>query len=939
MVMNMEPNEQQKKLITSTEGIYLVDAGAGTGKTFALTRRYAYILNQQDVEPEDLLLVTFTNNAAEEMEKKVLNLCRDYKPIALRKAPICTFHSLCNRLIREHGFRAPQLLGIDDRITTSTRIVDNEALEEQAFRRFMNRFMVDNPQYRDFYRIVYDHLNLLNLIKKLASKGVFPTNGGWYQNGEKYLDGDFEKFKRFFEKANEIDKNRQSELKYRLSGYRNKCFPAGAPEETEVRGSGCKQIPSEMAERAFLEDREELKEFIHDLYFEYIRYVLARNYLNFNFLLMFAYVLLCEDHELHEENTHRYVMVDEFQDTSEIQLKLTLLLADRPNLCAVGDWKQSIYSFQYADVDNIRQFEERLDRFKQELNEDYPRIDYQIGGVEKIPFEKNYRSTQEILDFSEQSLTLEATHRETLDKKEIMGEVVSLKSNGKMSGPTRIEAVKGEREHEIVLQKIQEIVNSSHYLVGEDGGLREAIYSDIVVLTRLSKFGLELQKEARKYGIPLVYEGGTELFKTDPAILLLAWLRILNFKHSKRGWSVILEHAGHNLDEVRQILYSRHYPEKMVRFRKELEEADGVSAVARMVFKRYGISNVFADKIVEVLQRIFENSYMNLGRLIQFIEDNIRSSTRYDVDGSGRENVVKVRTIHAEKGLEHPIVFISNINQSRFPSTRRGGARIDYREPVGIRQKKIFLKTNPPYLYDNWRTEILHKCLSGQYDEERRLMYVAMTRAKRHLIFTSDTEKSSRFFENLNIQPVEIEPELQKIEVCREKLGELEIEKPCCRTPIKRTAHSLMNLTEDVGKGKEYGREVHLFAERYASGEDIEGKNIDEENVKEFVDNLEGRLTTEEVCFLPLEKRDRGIVLKGVIDLIQEDEDTIDIIDYKTDRGRVNEGEYRKQLSVYYHVLNELHEDNKVSVSIFYTANGERVEIEPLTREELEGEV
>ncbi len=70
--MNLEPNSQQQKLIDSTDGIYLIDAGAGTGKTFTVTRRYVNILEKKDVELEDLLLVTFTENAAEEMKEKVI---------------------------------------------------------------------------------------------------------------------------------------------------------------------------------------------------------------------------------------------------------------------------------------------------------------------------------------------------------------------------------------------------------------------------------------------------------------------------------------------------------------------------------------------------------------------------------------------------------------------------------------------------------------------------------------------------------------------------------------------------------------------------------------------------------------------------------------------------------------------------------------------------
>ncbi len=933
----MKPNEQQQELIENIDGIYLVDAGAGTGKTFAVTRRYAHILQERDIDPEDLLLVTFTKNAAEEMKKKVISLCKDRRPGELREAPICTFHSLCNRIIKTHGFGAPKLIGIQDSITSSTNIIENEILERLEFRRFMNRFIDNNQKYVDYYRIIYDFKNLLNLIKKLASKGIFPTQDGWYQNGESYLEGDFEEFGKLFKKVNkpENEGNRQSELRARLNGYKNKCFPEGAPEPVEVRGSRCKQVPEEISEKAFLEDREDLKGFVHDVYYEYIKYALNRNYLNFDFLLMFAYILLCEDHDLRKELGYDYIMIDEFQDTSEIQLKLALLLTNRPNICAVGDWKQSIYSFQYADVDNIRKFEKRLKRYRRELNEDYSRIGYQVDNVKEIPLKVNYRSSQEILKFSEQSLILEATKKESLDKEEIMKEITSLESSEKMKGPTKIEAFKSKDEKKLVLGKIQEIVGNSNYLIGEEGKFREPTYSDIVILTRTSKFGLELQRLGRTYGIPLVYEGGTELFKTDPAIILLAWLRILNYENSKRGWAVVLEEAGYNLDETRYILKNRDYPKNMIDFRKELGGIDSISAVARRVFDRYCITNAFADKIIEILENTFKRTYMNTGRLVQFIEDNIEDNTRYEIDSSSSGDVVKVRTIHAEKGLEHPIVFVSDINQSRFPSSGSGGGRIDYLDPVGLRQKKIYRDEGLPYIYDNWRTEILHRCLSGEYDEERRLMYVAMTRAKRYLFLSSEIGRSSPFFDNLEIESAEVEIEPKRVKAEEKEIENFKIEKPPYKSPLKVPVSSLLNVETKTGKGEEYGKKIHLFAERYGLGEDVKPSNSDEENVKEFLDGLNGDLIVEETCLLPLEIDGRRIVLKGCIDLIHVERDKVEIVDYKTDEERTNEEEYRKQLSAYYYALDGVFENKEISAKILYTSQGNCRKLKTLSKESL----
>src|SRR6056297_1053352 len=99
------PNPKQRELIESTEGLYLVDAGPGTGKTFTVTRRYANIIDQDGVDPEDVLLVTFTNNAAAEMRDRIVSQS-EYSVRELADAPIQTFHSLANDLLQEYGHAA-----------------------------------------------------------------------------------------------------------------------------------------------------------------------------------------------------------------------------------------------------------------------------------------------------------------------------------------------------------------------------------------------------------------------------------------------------------------------------------------------------------------------------------------------------------------------------------------------------------------------------------------------------------------------------------------------------------------------------------------------------------------------------------------------------------------------------------------------------------------
>ena len=937
---DFEPNDRQQDLIDATSGIHAVDAGAGTGKTFTITRRYANLLEREEIEPEDVLLITFTNNAAAEIKERVVANC-EYSMAQLRDAPINTFHGFCHEFLLRHGFSAPTILGIDDRITSSTRLLENEVIEKDRFREFIDGFAEDHPEHHDHLRLMRDPASLLELIKQLAAKGIFPTADGWFRNGEAYLDGDFEAFKARFEEANEPNEGAsgptQSDLRKRLSGYdRERCLPPDAPGEDELR-DGYPQISDSWAWAAFEEDRSELKAFVHDVYLGYVEFALRRNYLNFSFLLMFAFVLLCEDHELRESVRFEHVMVDEFQDTSEIQFKLALLLAGRDNLCVVGDWKQSIYGFQYASVDNIREFEARLRRYREELNDDHERIAYPVDEVNRISLRKNYRSTGSILEFSKDSLLLPATDSEEV---ELSTDIEPLEPTTQHDNSV-IEAFTSEDELDGVLDRIEEIVGNDRYAVADDDGdLREPSYEDIAILTRKRDFGRELQTRAAEVGVPMAYEGGVELFETDHAVLVLAWLRILEDPHSRRGWAVVLEEAGYTLGEIDHVLETGAYPENMVAFRERLAGLDTVGTVARRILDRYGFEDAYADGLVSALQGAFEGTNGNRGDVVRFVERSLDAGATHEVSDSPGEDSVTVQTIHAAKGLEHPIVIVADLNRHSFPPSGGGGrGRICYRDPIGLRQTHLYGDDHGrPYVYDNWRYRLLSACLGREYDEERRLLYVAITRAESHVLFSASTEPSA-FFENLRPEPAEVVPDLSPVERDSTEQAHLQVTVPEPNGPVGQSPHSLMDdgVFEAVeeGRGPEYGTKVHDFAEAYAEGEAGEPEDEDERRVAEFVDDRPGELRPEEHAYLPLETDGGQVTISGIVDLLHITDEEVEIIDYKTDLGRHAHPEYEKQVSVYYHVVRQCYPDRKVTAKLFYTADGEVVEVDPLSMDEL----
>lgn len=933
------PNGRQQELISSLTGTYLVDAGAGTGKTFAITRRYANILDSSEVAPDDILLITFTRNAATEMKDRIVRHC-DYSATELSDAPIQTFHSVCHDILQEYGFDAPTHLGIDDHIPNSVRIIEDDIVESALFREFFEQFTDDHPEYEGILRTISDPSELLELIGQLASKGVFPTAGGWYRDGESHLEGDFATFKQQFDELNAPRNggSKQSRLRSKLNRYgRDKCYAPDAPQKSDIRGDG-KQVPEAVATRIFHEDREHLKSFVHDIYFEYIEFALSRNYLNFGFLQLFAFVLLCENHALRENLSYEYVMVDEFQDSSEIQFKLSLLLSATDNICVVGDWKQSIYSFQYADVENILQFDNRLSEFAGDLNTDYPRIQYNTSDVQTIELKENYRSTQSILDFSEESLVTPAANHDSVEEAAVTDRIVSLKSNSDYDN-TQIEALQHEEEHEAILTAIDEIVGNDAYSVeDEEGALRVPEYRDITVLTRTRDFGRELREVAAEYGLPMSYEGGIELFRTDEAKLLLAWLRILE-SDSDRGWAPVLEYAGYTLDEIDYLLETEDTPVHLERFQESLHSLESLSAVIRRVFDQYGFSGPHTDVLLHTIESIRETTTLTRGDLIRFIARGIEQGSTHEVNTSAGTDSVTVQTIHATKGLEHPIVILANMNAGRFPPSGGSSATISYNDAVGLRQRKVYgTDHGRPHIYDNWRVDVLNRCRGRNYDEERRLLYVAITRAESHVLFTAG-DSPNEFIQRL---PVEVGPAdvtVPMFESAEDAYSTLHVPRPTVAGPTSYSPHSLMDETVyeegDGGKGKEFGTQVHDYAEQYVLGDDVAPSNDDEQHVKSLIDSLSGELRAEEDAYLPLETEAGSVTLVGVIDLLQIDDTCLKIIDYKTDRSRRAEPEYRKQLSVYYHVLDAVYPDRAIEPLLFYTESGTKVPIDPLSLGEL----
>jgi ATP-dependent helicase/nuclease subunit A len=945
----------QDKIINNTEGIFLIDAGAGTGKTYTLVKRYLKIL-ENDFKPENILLVTFTVKAANEMKTRVLNEAESsglISRIGFRDfidAPIMTFHSFCNKILKMHGRNAASFLGIRESISANFRLIEENHYEEKIFAKFFNQFVKRaGKNYDDIIKsLTGNPLVIFTAIKKLSSKGIFPGKKNFHEKDLERLKGDYEKFSKLFDSINaeEIGARgvKQNELYKNISGKINANAYIDLPPIDKVLIDKCAH--HELKDKIFYDDsQEKLIKFINDIYFSYIEYLLKRNILNFDFMVMFAYLLLKNDANVRAANRFDYIMIDEFQDTDEIQFKLMLLLAKEnksggTNLCGVGDWKQGIYGFRNAEIENIIQFEQRLSQYIEELNEDTQRINYSCEKVERVMLDVNYRSSREILDASYHTLLINGTEKEEINEEFVKNLFPAPLDNAKeFEGKTETGFYSGEdkkAERKIILDKVTELVSNEKYFIvefdeqGKINTKRKIDYKDICVLSRDKSFGLELQREALKNNVPMNYEGGLEIFSTQHGILILAWLKLLLWKDDISAWIPILEAEKFSHNEITKLIRGEinqdikeedkykftceKIPAEILIFLDELINKKSVLLQAEAVLKKYYLTDEIGNRLITIISQLMSADFISLNELVKTIEDSARLA--YDIELINTEDAVSVMTIHKSKGLEFPVVILANCNQKIFPSTKAESDSIIFDDVLGLRNKKVFGEKNGyKYVFNNWRTD-LSLCVvkKPEYDEERRLFYVAATRAKQYLYFTAS--RPSQFFTGLatanSIDAVENYFYECNVNIkSQEKSSSEEIIK------LKTISKIISNDFEDR-EATETESRFRRFAKRLASGINIlpELENETDE-IKNMIVRFDEMLyelkkdakeiIVEAEFHLPYEKG----LSRGVIEVFSIHENRIEFIIFGDEEKDL------KKLEFYKSAIGKIHKTKNVSGRIF----------------------
>ena len=601
-------NARQVEAVIHKDGPMLVLAGAGSGKTTVLIARVERLI-ESGVRPWNILTITFTNKAADELKNRLV------AKLGTEAADVfaSTFHSMCVRILRRDG----EKIGIPKSFT----IYDAD----------------------DSLRVVKKCLKAINLDEKqFAPRPI----AGAISHAKESL----EQPKELAAKAEKTGDFRQKIVARVYTEYQKELHEAGALDFDDLL---CETV------RLFRESPETLEYY---------------------------------------QNRWRYIMVDEYQDTNHVQYMLVALLAQKyKNICVVGDDDQSIYKFRGATIENILSFER------------------QFPGAKVVRLEQNYRSTQNILSAANKVI------EHNLERK---GKTLWT-ANGDGSKITVRRCVDEDSEASFVADKVLDGVS-----VGKK-------YSDFAVLYRMHAQSNGIEHAFTRAGIPYKIIGGLRFYERKEIKDLLAYMSVITnpadnlrlvriINEPKRGIGdttvaaaerlsdatglslfEIFEHADEYADLSRRSAVLMHFTDTIKSLAEEAESFDAESFFDSLCEKTGYLDMLRAqgaegegriENIGELKTNLMKyEEAAEQPELSGFLEE---VALYTDLDRMEETDSVLMMTLHSAKGLEFPSVFVVGMEEGVFPGMQA--------------------------IYD-----------MNEMEEERRLAYVGMTRAKRNLYLTA----------------------------------------------------------------------------------------------------------------------------------------------------------------------------------------------------------
>ncbi|MBR3067308.1 MAG: UvrD-helicase domain-containing protein [Prevotella sp.] len=612
-------NPSQRDAVTYCDGASLVIAGAGSGKTRVLTYKIAYLLQEKQLAPWNVLALTFTNKAAREMKERIARLVGAERARYLQMG---TFHSVFARILRS----------------------------ESAYIGFQSNFTI------------YDQADARSLVKNIIR--------------EMQLD--------------------------------DKVYKPNTVADQISMAKNHLIMPDAFTQCSLFDHKHPL---VAQVYQQYVARCRQANAMDFDDLLVQTFMLFDRHDEVRRKYVEKFqfVLVDEYQDTNFAQQRIVLQLThERQHVCVVGDDAQSIYSFRGAIIDNILNFRESYTNCR------------------LFKLEQNYRSTQLIVKAANSLIRK--------NERQIPKDVFSQNEHGEK---LQLKPASSDREEAaIVCNDILRLRRKEHL-----------DWSDFAILYRTNSQSRSFEEQMRKDSIPYRIYGGLSFYQRKEIKDVIAYFRtvanpddeealrrIINYptrgigettvqkiaaaaaRHSVSLFTVISQPVLFQLD------IAKSTAAKLEAFRQLIEGwrarllSDDAYTLGHAIINESGVAkDIYSSRNPEDLSRQ-ENLEEFLAAMKDFVDtrreedmdqetslshflQEVALLTDLDSDDSEDQSRVSLMTIHSAKGLEFPVVFVVGLEENIFPS---------------------------PLSADNMR----------QLEEERRLLYVAITRAEKHCILT-----------------------------------------------------------------------------------------------------------------------------------------------------------------------------------------------------------
>lgn len=474
-----------------------------------------------------------------------------------------------------------------------------------------------------------------------------------------------------------------------------------------------------------------------------------------------------------------YVMVDEYQDTNDIQDRIFELVSNGSNLFAVGDMKQSIYAFRHT---NPKNFKRKKDTFSDDAD----------AKDRRIIMSSNFRSRREIIDVintifericservgdivydETERLNFGAKDYPESDNGDVRTEVIYVSKDGENYGGTY------EAEHHLLAQRINELIESGYEVYdSSEKAMRKIKYSDIAVLMRsIKNEGAFVASTLALYGIPAYCESGENFFENTEIMIVMSILKVIDNPYQDIELLALLR--GPVFDFSDDELLKLRLEDKNLSIyeclnsaaKREGEFAKKCASVIQLIERFVSYSEMYG--IYELIGKIFDETLMcifalsmrggeyrreNLNLLLEkayefektgfrglfnflVYADSIRKDGSEDGDAKilGEDsNVVRVMTIHKSKGLEFPVVFLIETGKGFNDRSVKESVLIDQDMGIGCEYINADLRYHYPSAA---KKAIKLRILQKEMSEQMRVLYVALTRAREKLIIMASGNK------------------------------------------------------------------------------------------------------------------------------------------------------------------------------------------------------